>query len=285
MYHGNLFATLAGIGKKTAWNIRANLSDKTIREDKRLTRAIIRLGGYLSFLPAAILYNSYESLESHGKYGYSRSRAEVIPNGFDTEVFRPNPAAKARLRSEWGIPKGCAVVGLVGRYHPIKDHPNFLEAARVLSAQGARARYVLAGTRIDHENHELAALLKEKGLEKHVVLLGERSDMHEVTAAFDIAVSSSRSEAFANVVGEAMACGVPCIVTDVGDSRRIIGETGLAVPPSDPDSLAGALKHMISQGKEREEAGKKARARVCREFSLAAVASKYESLYARMLAF
>ncbi len=231
-----------------------------------------------------MIYNSYRSARQHEDAGYARSRTLVIPNGFDSRRFKPSTRSSRSVRAELGIGDQEVVIGLFGRYHPIKDHRTFLRAAAQLTADQRGVRFVLAGRRVDKANPELAALCHRYGLTEVVVLLGERDDMPRLTAAMDIACCSSRGEAFPNVLGEAMAAGVPCVSTDVGDARAILGETGTIVTPGDPAALANAWRGLIRIGNtERKRLGMAARRRVMERFDLLGISAQYRRLYEELL--
>jgi len=282
MYHGNLAAQLAATfaSVPAIWNIRA--SSYNLRDEKPLTAALIWLGGKLSRWPKAIANNSVVSAINHEKrLGYRADRRVIIPNGFDTALFSPSPEARLALRSELALSDSALLVGLLGRYHPMKDHANFLQAIGRLSNNYPQAHFVMAGEGIDERNDELRELIESLALKGRVRLLGERKDMHRVAAALDIAVSSSSfGEGFPNVIGEAMSCGVPCVVTRVGDSALVVGETGRVVPPRNSEALAHALTEMLEMSEEqRQRLGRAARWRVIENYSLDAVARQYEALY------
>jgi glycosyltransferase involved in cell wall biosynthesis len=172
------------------------------------------------------------------------------------------------------------LIGLVARYHPMKDHENFLLAASCLAAVRPDVCFVLAGYGVDAGNVDLLALIDALGLRHRVFLLGEVAEVATLTSGFDVACSSSWSEAFPNAVGEAMSCGVPCVVTDVGDSAEIVGDTGWIVPPRDPEALAVAWNKALSIGSETRRAlGARARARVLERYGMTAVVGHYEALY------
>lgn len=284
MYHGNLAAWLAwhAAGRKAAlvWNIRQSLED--LAWEKAGTRAVIRFCARRSAGVSRILYNSETSRLQHEAIGYPSARGMTIPNGFETEIFRPDPEAGLRLRAELKLPDEALLIGLVARYHPMKDHRNFLEASALLSARNPLAHFVLAGREVDDNNVELRDQVSRLGLAGKVFLLGERRDVPALMAGFDVvATSSSNSEGFPNVIGEAMSCGVPCVVTDVGDSAHIVGDTGFVVPPADASALAQAWFELLSMAPEKRLAlGERARQRVLQLYSLAQTARRYEALYA-----
>jgi len=176
------------------------------------------------------------------------------------------------------------LIGLISRYHPSKGHQNFLRAAVQLVEDCPEVHFVLAGRGVDQHNKNLTKSIHELCLESRVHLLGERTDTPRVTAALDLAVSSSFSEGFPNSIGEAMACGVPCVATDVGDSARIVEDTGAIVPPGDHRALAAAWKHLLEIGPEgRQELGAAARNRIKERFNLPAMVTQYEELYRQLI--
>jgi glycosyltransferase involved in cell wall biosynthesis len=283
MYYGNLAATLSSAITRSRhavlWAIRGTLVDA--QYTSRSTAFSIWLGGKLSFLPQLIINNSTASARQHEeRYGYAASRRLVLPNGFDTDVFRPSDAARSSVRSALGLPADAVLVGLIGRYHPMKQHATFIEAAALVSRRFPDVHYVLAGDRVDASNAELKRTIEQHGIGGHVHLLGRRDDMHAVAASLDVAASSSSSgEGFPNVIGEAMSCGVPCVVTDVGDSSFVVGDTGLSVPAGDVRAFAAGIEALLGSAQRRLELGARARQRVVEHFSLDAVVRAYEDVY------
>jgi glycosyltransferase involved in cell wall biosynthesis len=289
MYHGNLAGQLTrGFVPKPVpvlWSVRNSLY--SLGYEKSITETLIQLCAKLSYLPNKVIYNSKISAKQHEKVGYRTDKSVVIPNGFETEIFTPSEEAVSYVRRELAIPLNTLLIGLIGRYHPVKDHPSFLEAAALLlkNYPDLTVQFVLSGAEVDCDNQSLCGLVKELGLVDRIHLLGERQDIPRLTAALDIASCSSYTEAFPNVIGEAMSCGVPCVVTDVGDSAWIVGNTGRVVPPRNPEALANAWKELIDQGAEgREVLGKAARARIIEYFSIDSVVAQYESLYESAIA-
>jgi glycosyltransferase involved in cell wall biosynthesis len=231
-------------------------------------------------VPSRIVCCSEHSRTLYGKRGFADERMAVIPNGFDTARFRPDAAARLSVRRELGIDDHAPVVGLVARYDPLKDHGTFFRAAKLLADKLPAVHFVLCGTRVDAANVELAEQVRAAGVGPRCHLLGLRRDVPRVTAAFDVATSASISEAFPLAVGEAMACGVVCAVTDVGDSARIVGPTGRVVRPRDAEGLAAAWRELLAAGpNERARVSAAARQRICEQFNLGAVTRRYEQLY------
>jgi glycosyltransferase involved in cell wall biosynthesis len=281
MYHSNLIGGLAARmagNLPVVWNIRnATLEKQNIR---RTTRLIARLGGVLSpRLSDATVYVSRVGQQWHQDFGYSQSKSTVIPTGFDLQQFRPSPEHRLSVRHELGLDKEAVIVGLIGRYHPDKDHSGFLTAAKIIASADRRVHFLLAGQGIDNENQELRQAIARQGATR-VHLLGCRSDMPRLQASLDVAVSSSTSEAFPNVIGEAMSCAVPCVVTAVGDSPLLVGSTGLVVPPRDPAALAEACLTALSWDAEtRGRRSQSARRRIEEHFNLAPMLSRHEDVW------
>jgi glycosyltransferase involved in cell wall biosynthesis len=288
MYHANL---MAGLAAKAAgrppviWGIRQ--SDLDPRVSKRSTIAVARLGARLSrALPDKIVCCAENARLVHEAMGYAPERMVVIPNGFDLDRFKPDDGAKALLRRELGLPDSALLVGLAARCDPQKDHRGFLAAAALLRRGNPDARFMLCGDGIDAGNTALAGWIAEHGLGAVTHLLGPRADMPRIMAGCDAMVSASAfGEGFPNVLGEAMAAGTPCVATDVGDSRLIVGDTGAIVPPRDPAALAAALQAILSlSGAERRAQGARARARIAEHYSLDAVTARYAALYRAAIA-
>ncbi len=285
MYHadllGGLAAKLAGCAG-LVWNIRHSELHPGV--DKRHTIWTAKACAALSSrLPRRIICASESSRTFHEKLGYAHDRMEVIPNGFDLDLFRPDADAREAIRGDLGVAPSTLLIGYVARKHPVKDHRTFLEAAGLLHKQFPDVRFVLCGEGATREDVDLKLWSDEAGVRDACYFLGRRDDIPRVINAFDIATSSSTSEAFPNALAEAMACGVPAVVTNVGDSRSILGETGSVVPPKDPKALSQAWAGLIQAGPElRERLGHAARARVQTHFAMPNVVRKYEALYSEI---
>ncbi len=286
MYHGNLAASGArvmAIGKPALlWNIRHSLH--AIANDKPGTRAVIRAGKLVSRQPDCILYNSHVSRAQHEAFGYHAAHGAVIPNGFDTAFWRPDDVARQQMRAALGLGPGDKLVGFVGRYHPMKDIPNFLQAMAGLMAADPQVHCAIIGQDAGPENPALALYFNALP-EKRVHAFGRRDDVAKLMAGFDmLCLCSKWGEAFPNVVGEAMACGVPCVATDVGDCRLIIGDTGRIVAASEPVALRQALGDMLGLSDDALiSLGEKARVRIADQFSLAATVDRYSGIYNSLL--
>ena len=286
MYHADLLGGITSklfAGPPVLWNIRN--SDLERPRDKRLTFLIARVCGCLSsWIPQRIVSCSNAGLDFHLKIGYSRPRMVVVFNGYDSDHFRPDQKAAETLKTELGVSSNAKLVVNVGRYHPVKDHRCFLEAARLVRDEDNEAFFVLCGDGITWDNVELVNEVDRLNLRSCVFLLGRRTDVNLILAAAAAVVSSSRSEGFPNVVAEAMSCGAVCIATDVGDSRHIIGGTGFVVPPNRPEELAARVLGAIRAETLFESARTSGRERIVSLFSLSAAVEKYQRLYEETVA-
>lgn len=288
MIHGNLAAQLASTSmfmpKKVPilWNIRHSALSKS--DASNVTLLLIKVLSYLSHLPVKIIYNSKVGAYDHEKIGYNLNKTQIIPNGFDTKLFTTSLEARRHFRGELGLSEDAFLIGLIGRFHPMKDHSTFLQSAKALLATKPGVQFVLVGKEVDWDNPLLRRVILDLELTNQVHLLGERADIPYITAALDIATSASYGEGFPNVIGEAMSCGVPCVVTDVGDSAWIVGNTGQVVQPRNPEALcAGWLKLMEMGVEARHDLGDKARQRIEDLFSIESIVQQYEQLYQEVI--
>ncbi len=287
MYHANILGGLAAMlagQKNIIWGIRQSGLDPTLQ--KRSTVALARLGARLSRrIPAVIACVSDSARADHAAIGYDASRMVVIPNGFDLNLFRADAVARQAVRAEAGIPADAVVLGLAARFDPQKDVAGFLAAAARAARSAPEIHVLLAGEGMDAANPDLARALAKTGMTARAHLLGRRTDMHRVTAAFDVAVSASvYGEGFSNTLGEALACAVPVVATDVGDARMIVGDAGYIVPPRDVSALAEALGALVAIGTEgRARLGALGREHMQRDFAIGQIAARYRALYDEML--
>ena len=282
MYHANLFgglaARLAGV-RALVWGIRQSSLDRHYHSVR--TIRIARLGAWTSrWLPERTVYCSQQAVAAHVAFGYDARRLVVLPNGFDLASYRPDPAARREFRRELGIGDDEDVIGMVARFHPVKDHQGLLAAFGALRDRQPDCRLVLCGQGVGPENAVLQQQIKNLSLEGRVMLLGPRQDIARVMNGIDVHVLSSSSEGFPNVLGEAMACGTPCVATDVGDSREIVGDTGWLVPPGDRDPLTRALLEAIGEtAEQRASRGARCRQRIAERFEIGAVSRRYAELW------
>jgi glycosyltransferase involved in cell wall biosynthesis len=280
--HGNFVAQITSIflpyRLSTLWNIRYTALPKP--ETKNSTLLIIKLLSLLSSFPQKIIFNSKTGADDHIRMGYRRDKSCIIPNGFDTKLFSPSVINRRSVRLELNLPEDAILIGLIGRFDPLKDHRCFLKAGEKLLSNKREVYFLLAGREVDWQNRHLIQLLEKLGISGKVFLLGERKDVPRITAALDIATCSSLAEGFPNVIGEAMSCGVPCVVTDVGDSAWLVGDSGIVVPPRNHEALCEAWLKLIKLGSaKRRVLGEKARKRIEDHFSIQMIVKKYEQLY------
>jgi glycosyltransferase involved in cell wall biosynthesis len=287
MYHSCFAAHLANLFSfkraPIVWSIHYAIS--SLEREKWLTAATVRVCAFLSNLPGQIIFVSQSAQRQHKSLGYPTKKSCVIPNGIDLTEFMPSADARLSVRSELGLPQGAFLIGLVGRYHPMKDHATFLRAAALLSGLHPDVHFLLIGRKVNRENRELGESIQQLGLAPRTHLLSERHDLPRLVAALDVfSLSSAYGESFPNVIGEAMACGVPCVVTDVGDAAWMVESAGRVVPTDDPNALAEAWREMIYLGPEARQAlGQSGRLRVTEHFTLKSVAARYHGLYENVL--
>ena len=282
MYHADFLGGLAAklVGIPVIWALHATALDPA--DTNRSTLLLVRMLAKLSnVVPDRIVSCSQVGLGTHRDMGYPDSRMTVIPNGFDLYKFKPNQQLRQKARASWGFGEDDIIVGHVGRFHPQKDHQSLLEAIALAHARNRRLRLVCFGTDVTEGNARLMSWATGLGVLSCARFLGPHSRIQEVLPGFDIFASSSRfGEAFPLVIGEAMACAVPCAVTDVGDSALLVGETGRVAPPAAPAALAEALLALAAlEPAGRRDLGALANQRVRERYTLAHVADLYSQLY------
>lgn len=287
LYHadllGGLAARIAGV-KTLVWNIRNN--DLSRKKTKARTRWVASACARLSHqVPDCIVSCARSAVETHTQLGYAAEKFVIIPNGFDLSQFYPDASARLSVRTELGLPSGAPLIGLIGRFDPQKNHEGFIQAAHLVHQSRRDAHFLLAGRGVNAGNTALSEWISQAGLRGSVHLLGERSDIPRLNQALDVVVSSSSyGEAFPNVLGEAMACGVPVVATDAGDAALILQGTGRVVPRGDMTGLANACLAMLEMnGVEREKLGMAARQRIAECFEISMIARQYASLYSSLL--
>ncbi len=286
MYHADVLGIVAARSAgvpNVLWNVRASNLD--IRHYGWLTAMTRRAAARLSRQPTAIIVNSTAGRMAHEAIGYRPRIWVLIPNGIDGGEFRPDPAARTQVRRTLGLNDATRLIGLVARFHPMKDHHTFIRAAATLCRDRPDVHVVLVGAGIDPTNRTLRSWVDVEGLVGRVSLLGHRDDVARIDAALDVAVmASSDGEGFPTALAEAMACGVPCVTTDVGDARRVLGETGRVVPPRDSEAMARECGVLLDAPvSARRALGMAARARVLAEYELARITAAYQQMYASLV--
>jgi glycosyltransferase involved in cell wall biosynthesis len=285
MYHGNIAATLTSVGAHARWPVSWAIRCTIGTFDER-TRTRILLYGSIPFSHRAdaIFYNSEAARSQHEAIGYVK-RGEVLPNGFDVKQFSPNPTTRAAVRNALGIPPDSFAVGYVGRLKPIKGLPTLFEAFSAAGRHKANLFFVAAGKDLPVAATSLQGSADDiASLGNRLLLLPERDDISSLYQAFDALALTSLAEGFPNVLGEAMASGLPCISTDVGACSEIIGDTGFLVPVGAANSVADAIISLASMSETMHNGlRERARARIVEKFSIEKIAERHLSAWDRLI--
>lgn len=261
---------------RIAWGVRASYLDRP----EWTSKLVYWLECRLSCLADAIVVNSQAGRKFALLNGFAAEKMVVVPNGIDTAYFKCDRSAGRQLRCEWKIADDEVLVGIVGRLDPMKDHQTFLRAAALAFAKDQRLRFICVGDGPTTYKEALQTLAWTLGLTDQVIWTGPRYDLPAVYSALDMLVSSSYGEGFPNVIGEAMACEVPCIVTDVGDSAWIVGDARFVVPARNSHALAEAILCALSSHKDPTAI----RRRIEAEFSIEHLAARTETILSKTLA-
>lgn len=288
LYRSNLLGGMLGraAGKPVAWSIHCS----SLGPLKQSSRALVYLSGFLArWIPDFIVNCSSRSEELHAKLGFSKARGRVVHNGYDSAAFYPDDAARLAAREVLGIAPEHFAIGTVARWHPQKDIPNLLAAARLVRDRGIPVTCLLIGSGLGRDNIELAKEVRNAGSEDFALPLGERSDIQKIARALDLHVlASCGSEAFPNAVAETMLSGTPNSVTDIGDSALMVGKSGWVVPPHDPRRLADAIEAAYLEWKDKpvhwQKRRKAARKQIADNFTLDRMAEAYEALWEELVA-
>ncbi len=290
MYHGDLVgglaARLAGI-QSVVWGVRHTTLEP--RKSKKATIWITKLLAKLSWwLPSKIVVCAQQAMDVHEALGYDRSKMHFIPNGYDLADFHPGLDPEGEMKASLVPDQSIPLIGTVGRFDPQKDHANLLVALSILRDRAVSFRCVLVGTGMDHSNTQIVQWIAQRGLADYLQLLGQRNDIPNIMNSLDLHVlPSAYGEAFPNVVAEAMACGTPCVVTDVGDAAFIVGDTGWVVPPRDARALAEAISAALNNMIDIEQASQRssrARSRIEENFSIERMVVSYTNLWKSVVA-
>jgi glycosyltransferase involved in cell wall biosynthesis len=285
MYHADLIG--GGVARlasdaRVVWGVHAASFEPAAAS--RTTRAVARACALTSpHIPSAIICCSEATREVHEEFGYVREKLRVVDNGIDLDSFRPDAEAGAALRAELGIPPEHFVIGMVSRWDPIKDHRRLLSALASLGEQAfGPFSLVLAGDGMDGENDILNTLLRDADLGSVVHCLGRSPRVAAVMNMIDLHVLPSVTESFGLVTVEAMACGTPCIATDVGIAREIVGDTGWVIPHSDSAMLQKALLEACGSSQDGAawaHRGARARSRVAARYGLPRMVDEYRAIW------
>ncbi|WP_427337953.1 glycosyltransferase [Caloranaerobacter sp. DY30410] len=277
LYHADIFGFIVAkilLNKKLIWNIRHSNLEK--EANKPRTLKIIKINSFLSKYVDCITYNSNKALENHIKFGYVDKNSVVIPNGFELDKFKFDLENRIRIRKELELDEEQKVIITVGRWDVQKDYYTLLKALNELKKHNNNFKMIMCGTNLDYSNKELTDLIDKYELRENIILLGRREDIPALLSAADIYVSSSLGESFSNAIGEAMACELPCVVTDVGDSKIIVGDTGKVVEAKNYINLSSSILSCLNDS-HLEEIGKKARLRIIRNYDIKTIVKLYEA--------
>ena len=283
LYHADLFgglaARMAGI-RNVIWGIRTtDVNVGCARPTAVVRRACAAISRWV---PRTIVCVAEAARRAHALIGYDSTRMVVVANGFDLSRFSATPEQR---RTQCGIAREDLVIGTVGRFNADKDHANFVRAAGLIAKRYERVRFLMVGTKLDQDNQELMQWISDTGCPERFVLLGERADVPACLAAMDIFCLPSRTEAFPNALGEAMAMGLPCVATDVGDVAAVMADAGILVPKMDSSALAeGMAQLLVLDAGWREWLGRRAKARIHEKFSMECTRSSFENIYANLIA-
>ncbi|WP_019141891.1 glycosyltransferase family 4 protein [Noviherbaspirillum massiliense] len=284
MYHadflGGIAARLAG-NRHVIWGVH---STELKTGEAWTTQLVQKLCAWISeFVPHTIVCVAEAAKKAHIRAGYDARRMIVIPNGFDVSRLVATAEQRAVMRTECGFGEKDVVIGSLGRFHAVKDHHNFVRAATLLANRYPHVRFLLVGRDLVPANRELARWITETGHPHRFVLLGERADVPVCLAAMDMLCLHSRTEAFPLSVGEAMAMGLPCVVTDVGDAAVLVKDTGVVVPRENAAALAQGLENLLTMTPAmRQKLGQKAKARIYEEFTMDRARQRFEAIYGHL---
>lgn len=275
---GSLACLLAGI-RSVIWTIHTGNQDASrVKLSIRIMTRLLALFSHV--LPQKIVSCSETARIRHVALGYSSKKMEVIPNGTDTEAFSPQKLEARRLLHEAGVPKNKPVVGIVGRWTPEKDHETFFKAALHLQNRLPDTQFVICGPEMDASDERVSGFMALSTNPECFHFLGSRSDMPQLYSGLTLLALTSVSEGFPLVLGEAMACGVPCVATNVGDSELIVGQTGIITRTGIPESISQAWERLLTLTEEDYASySENARRRVVDHFSIQQCVASYERLY------
>ncbi len=232
-----------------AWGVRS--SDVDPSQYGGRVKWTMRLEKWLSRFADRVITNSQAALEEYRLNDYPCAKLSHIPNAIDVERFKLFAEARHNLNTETGIPTDVPLIGIFARIHPMKDHTTFLRAAKILLKNTPASRFICAGeVSIGYSDYseQIRSTATELGLDDKVVWLGPRNDPERLMSACDLtALTSDSGEGFPNSVAESLACGTPCVVTDVGDGPVIVDNPVAIVARGDHEALACAWKSMLSR--------------------------------------
>lgn len=283
MYLANVLSS--GVARRAGIPVVWGIHNSSLENVGHRSRVAAYIGGLTSrWLPSFVINCSAHSARLHAKYGYSAATGAIIPNGYDPSAFFPSDKARAATRKSLKIDDRTFVIGSITRWHSQKDVPTLIRALGLLRERPGRMMGLLIGRGLEEGNAELSRQLEAAGLGDMVRPLGRRSDIRDLARAMDIHVLASRTEAFPNVIAETMLSGTPNVVTDVGDSALIVGDTGWSVAAGNPERLADAIEEAYCEWASRPKQWQKrrsaARERIAENFAFERMAEAYEQVWA-----
>ena len=278
LYHGNLIggiiSKIAGV-KKIYWSIHHDYEYTNFL--MMIEMKILVILSYL--IPNKIIFCSFSSRTNHIKNGYKKSISQTIENGISTLKFKPNEYCRKNLRKRFNLEKDCLLLGNISRYHPIKDHDNLLKALSFLNQEDIKFRCILVGEGLTNKNKELINKIKKYNLVDKIILYGKSFEISKIMSALDLHILCSKKEAFPMVLLEAMSAGVPCLSTNVGDAKSIIGNTGWIVEASNSYALAFTIKSYIEEKLKFKDYSYLSRSRIIRKYSIEKMLDSYKKIY------
>lgn len=284
MYHADFLGGLAAksLGIPVIWNIRQTALKKGIH--KNSTRHLAKICACLSGnIPVKIVTCAHSAVNWHTKLGYDAGKFIVIPNGVDTDEFKLNLSDRSRIRQELGLNEDDIIVGTAARFSPSKGYDILFKAIENIVSASENIKFIFCGNDIEPQNEQLWEWITKQNLQGKISLLGNRPDMPAIYNAMDILVSPSLAEGLSNTILEAMSCSLPCVVTDVGDSALIIGNTGLIIQPGNIDAITKSILKLAQDKVQRQKLGKAAREKVVHKYSINQIVKQYEELYKSLL--
>lgn len=279
LYHSDFYGFIIGkliLKKKLIWNIRHSNLDKNANKAKTLM--IVKINSLLSRYVDYITYNSKEAIIKHKKVGYADKNSILVLNGFEMDKYNYSLSDRINVRKSLDIDLNENVFITVGRWNIQKDYFTLIESLNLLKNDNIDFKMLMVGNKLDINNEELVNIIDKYNLNNNILLLGRRDDIPQILSSSDIYISSSLGESFSNTIGEAMACELPCVVTDVGESRNIVGDYGKVVNSKDYTGLKDAIYSMINLP-ELRIMGKQARKRIKTNYDINNIVKLYEKLY------
>lgn len=285
MYHADLIG--GGVSKILGYkNIIWGIRHSSLEGDKLTTKLIAKVNAALSyFVPKKIACCSIKAKDMHVGIGYEKERFVIISNGYDLTRFDVDLELRSKTRAKFKIQEKSILLGMVARWNKQKDHGNLLKAIKILKEKNLDFKLILVGPQINEDNNDLLSIIEKNGIKEDILLLGPQDNVSAIMNALDIHILSSYAEAFPNVVAEAMACGTPCVTTDVGDAGLIVGNSDWVVPAKSPEKLADAIFNAIETIKKegRDIVGERCRQRIEENFSLKKMVDSYINLWKEAL--